>query len=541
MRTANDVVGDTGIQRTAPPNSPPLVRSEPTNRIAWLAALLLTVAYVAVFAHFSSTLPLQDYPNHLARAVVMADLLFHHGANFGGVFEYHFLAVPYVLGDLALAAAIGLFGITGAAALWNAVMVLSFPAALLFYLRTLDLSAAARALAAILSLYLTTDWFLAKGFIAFRLAVAMTLLGLALARRLRQRQSAAVYGAYACVIALGYLVHLTVTVFEAVAVGVTGLLGLVMRKTSLGREIAILLPIAAALAWQLGIAGHYQRATDVPSDYYFWGTLATKLRDFDVQFMRYSPRIDLLMLATLGACVLWPAARNCRAARLKQPVVLETLALSATFVALYFVLPVAYADAWYVDARAAEFAILFLIVACLALPGEDAASGTVGRSVAVPLAILLAAGNLAYLTKHFAADSAWLGTYRQIIASLPRRASVLPIYTRAPEGSVRPLLHAAAHAVIDREANIPYLFSGNGGYPMKYFRYVRTPYAPDEMWYNTRGPVDWRAVGCDYDYLLVMKPFEPRRIALPTATVAENTAAALLAIGKAPCQAAPYP
>ena len=40
-------------------------------------------------------------------------------------------------------------------------------------------------------------------------------------------------------------------------------------------------------------------------------------------------------------------------------------------------------------------------------------------------------------------------------------------------------------------------------------------------------PVDWRAIACDYAYLLVDKPYDPRRIEAQTSAVAENGSAAV--------------
>jgi hypothetical protein len=67
---------------------------------------------------------------------------------------------------------------------------------------------------------------------------------------------------------------------------------------------------------------------------------------------------------------------------------------------------------------------------------------------------------------------------------------------------------------------------------MKYFRYVHRPAAPDELWYRARwdSTVDWVQVARQYQYLLIIKPFDPDRIRTRTRTVAENDAAALLAV-----------
>jgi hypothetical protein len=90
----------------------------------------------------------------------------------------------------------------------------------------------------------------------------------------------------------------------------------------------------------------------------------------------------------------------------------------------------------------------------------------------------------------------------------------------------------SSYAVTDRAALEPYLFSGDAGHPMKYFRYRQRPPAPPQRWYNAGipEPVDWRAIACSYDFLLIDKPYDPARIEVRTSPVAENASAALLAI-----------
>src|SRR5580704_17216502 len=53
----------------------------------WFLAALLAGLYVILLSHFGGLL-YQDYPNHLARATVIADLLFHHGQHFGAAFQF---------------------------------------------------------------------------------------------------------------------------------------------------------------------------------------------------------------------------------------------------------------------------------------------------------------------------------------------------------------------------------------------------------------------------------------------------------------------
>jgi hypothetical protein len=88
--------------------------------------------------------------------------------------------------------------------------------------------------------------------------------------------------------------------------------------------------------------------------------------------------------------------------------------------------------------------------------------------------------------------------------------------------------------VTDRDGIEPYLFSGDQGQPMKYFRYRDHPYGPHNTWYSftaqptTADTIDWPTLSCTYDYLLVMKPYIASRIMLSTQLLAENSSGALL-------------
>ena len=508
------------------------------DRIAWTVGAILVAAYVAVFVHLSPVLPLQDFPNHLARAVVMADLIFRHGTTFGEAFNYRFLAVPYVLGDLLLTVAVQLLGVKGAAALWSTFILLSLPAALLFYLRTARVPAKILPLTLILSLYLATDWFFVVGFLEFRLGIAATLVVLAVAQLLRRRWSLPLYVLFCALVVLGYLIHLTVIIFAAAALGVSALLKLWRGTTTLRQETALLAPLGVAFACQFGVANHYRNPGDLVAEQYYWGTPYTKILGLGAEFIRYHEIWDILMSAMLAVCVLWPIRRNLNRSRLTEPGVVEMLTVAGAFLALYIVLPIAYADAFFVDIRALPLVTLFLMAACFSMLDPIPTARLAGAAIVLPLAALLAIANLAYLSKHMLDGSSWITSYRAVVAAIPRGARVLPVYTQHKEGKVKPLAHIASYVVMDRGGVIPYLFSGDNGSPMRYFRYVDRPYSPDEDWYNistSPPPVDWKAVACQYDFLLVMKPFLSDRIRVASTTVAENRTAALLAIPKQAC------
>jgi hypothetical protein len=508
-------------------------------KLAWVLGVICIGAYVVVLSRLSS-MPFQDAPNHLARAVAMADLMFHHGARFGGVFQYHFLAVPYVVGDLILATAVELFGQRGGNALWMALVLLSLPCALLFYLRAVRIAADARAMFLLVSMYLATDWYFIMGFFEFRVAIALTLVIFALAQLLRRSWSVGLFVAYSGAVALGYLTHLSTLVFAAATIGASGLLRLLLRTSSLRLEACLLAPIIAVALWHFGVVAHYGAAGDLAASAYEYDTPPGKIARLGWEFFRFHRSVDGLMLLLLAVCVIWPARRRLRLRELKTPAVLEMLLLAAVFLGMYLVLPIATTDAYFIDVRALPFISLFGVIAFLCLWEEGSLGRNLGSALTLPLAALLVTGNLAYLARHLYKDDGSLTQVRRLIAVVPPGAYVLFGHTQhGTAWMMKPFQHADAYVLADRGGVIPSLFSGDGGNPMKYFRYIHRPYTPPEEWYKRwpRLRVEWQEVACTYDFILMTKPFEPRRIGLATTVVAENESAALLGIDRGTCQA----
>ena len=60
------------------------------RKVTIAAAALLCAGYVIYFAQLTS-LPLQDFPNHLARARIIDDSLFNGGERFGIEFAVQLL------------------------------------------------------------------------------------------------------------------------------------------------------------------------------------------------------------------------------------------------------------------------------------------------------------------------------------------------------------------------------------------------------------------------------------------------------------------
>jgi hypothetical protein len=560
-----------------PPGSPVSTslrksRANLVGALGWPAAALCVCGYVALIARTTS-FPYLDFPDHLARAQVLADLLFHHGARWGRVFAFHWRFVPYLLHDLLLTSLVATLGTAAGGVVFLELTALSLPCALLYYMHVNRLAPQARPLIVLVSLYLTTDWFFLVGFAAFRLAIALLILCIALADALRERWSARLYGVYLAVVLAGYLTHLTVVAFLAATLTISAAVRLVFGRTSLRHEVSLASPVMALLGLYFGVLTMPHHSAS-PGVYAFdWGTVARKFELLQGEFYRYGGRTAYPMMALLAFCLLWPVRRELISPRLLAPSVLEQIALAVTFLGIYAVLPATYSGAAYVDVRALPMVALFLLFAVLRL--APAGSGTSGFASAPALAgaVMLAGMNLGYIGWHLAKDNAWVQRYRAVVAQVPRGSLVFPIYTW-PKTTFLPLFHADAFVLLDRQGLIPYLFAGNRGDPMSYFSFVRRPYTPVDIWYRlqqlwnrspvftfrVRGqsyrwplrydpnerdwrpavlaPVNWGEVACQYPYIIVTEPYDPALIRVPTRALKANGSAALLAVDRSACHPA---
>jgi hypothetical protein len=393
----------------------------------------------------------------------------------------------------------------------------------------------------------------------------MVIATLSVVEVLRRRWSTRVYAGYLAMVAAGFLIHLAAPVFLLVAVGASAVVRLLYRSTTLKQEALLVLPgafvIAMNAAWNHGVHTQYV---------YDWYSLSEKLHDWSYELGRFGGRISFLLIGMLALCVLlgcWPALR---AGRVTAPPVIENLVIAVAFIALYVLLPRDYPDAAYVDIRALVMITLFLLIASAWLSHKEGGRGY-GSVAVTALAFITAATNLGWIAFRMKPLEQWLSDYRQVVAAIPLHSRVLPVATLGKVGLVNPFLHAASYVVLDRDALTPYLFSGNAGDPMKFFIYRHPPYMPDESWYfyeqkwraaepaaytlsgerytwrfqfsqrnhdwepAVMAPVDWPRIACEYEWLLVSKPFDEQFIETPVHLQVQNKSAALFAVDKASC------
>src|SRR3990172_8868817 len=214
------------------------------------AAAFLGAAYAALLWSLDG-LPYEDFPNHLSRAVVVADLLFHAGQRFRDLFTFKLALNPYILGDLALASMVEVLGPYAAGRLWMVLVAASLPLSLMVYLRATGHSAYGILVAGMVGLYLGTDWFFVNGFTGFRLAVAATILTSAAWTVYLRTGSGWVYLGYLAVLIAGYLTHFSALIFSAAAVGTISAVALRSGRAPPPRLLLGALPFVVLFGWHL--------------------------------------------------------------------------------------------------------------------------------------------------------------------------------------------------------------------------------------------------------------------------------------------------
>jgi hypothetical protein len=544
--------------------------------ISWAVVAVICAEYVAYFATLHSY-PMQDFPNHLARGVVISDLLFNHGAVFGHIYSLSLVPVPYVLHDLVLATLIELFGTQAGGAIFMLIVLLSLPLALMFYMWAARLTPRAKPIVFLIGLYLSTDCFFLLAFMGFRLALALMLVCLGLAELLRRQWSMRTLGAYAAMLIVGYLTHLTATVFFATALAVSTVIRLGLRTTTLRREAALWIPLGLLIVAHATVLAPPHSASNPVTYQFYWGTWQKKFQHILFEYTRFGSRLERPMLLLVFACLIWPLRRQLQLRRLLEPGVLEPLAIAGAFLATYFLLPQFYSDSAFVDVRALPVVLIMILLACLNVPGPGASGRAFATWTVLAMASILAIVNFAFLVRHVGKYEKILSQYRELGNQIPRNSYVLPVDTSKRDGELRPLLHSASYFVADRGAVIPYLFSGDRGDPMKYFRYRQRPYWPEEDWYRTRKawdrateqtyvvagktytwrfelskedgtwglaelvPIDWNRVACAYDYMVLMQPVDLSLIEVPTRPIQANPVAALAAVDRSGCRPGEVP
>lgn len=435
--------------------------------VAVLAAMLLAPIWMVAFP------PLLDYPNHLARAFVLAHLKDPH-FSFQRFYRSDWGLYPYLGMDASLAVLGRVFPMETAGRVFLSLCVLALPAGAWFFLCQVQPEAKA---AWLWSLLIGYNVFFLEGFLNFDLSLAVGLFALGLWLRWLTKPGTARW--------IWALVAFTATYFAHLLGFVIAGLIVVAYLVLSRRPIHDWLWSAALAVPGVALYFHSSRVGLSAGQIVFHGW-SDKLDSLTLFLHGYWPWLDWVSLAALAA---WSVAAWWHNAEFRWD--RKWLAIAVFLFALFWAIP----WMWGEESSDLDIRVLpFLFVAILAM----ARVGRRGKVLAA-IPLLLFAVRTASLTLHFREAQPALAGLAGSFEAVPRGALVLPIVEGDEDPIDRPFTHFWAYGVIRRGWFSPYLMDAPGETPM---RIVYTSYTPDGFWDATYDqPPDWQQVQSDYDYV----------------------------------------
>ncbi len=446
-------------------------RSNPLRPVfaALLGALVafVLVAPVWMVPH----LPLVDYPNHLARAFILAHL---DDPGFRQVYAADWRLNPYLLMDVVLVAMQWLLPVEVAGRVLLSISLLAMPLAAWFFLRQAN---PGQDHLALWSLLLCYNHFFLVGLINLQLGMALCFLALGLWLRYLERPRLSTWLALLVAATLTYFTHL-------MGYGIALFIFLWMSWRTrrplhawLNAGLAFL-PGLVVFAWP---ALHSTGAMRLE-----FQSLSDKV--LIPLILGYSFGLNQVTLLVMVACVVAAHWRNAEF-RWNHRWLEVTLLLFA----FYWLLPGRYERATFVDFRVVPF---YCITAL--------AAGNIGRRAKwlAPVALLLFAAQLSDVALTFAGRQPELGAYARGIAATEPGVRVLPLVESRRDGRIqRSYAHFWAYGVIRKRWLVPYLFHDPGVHPLvlRYPGYRPEPDGYMPLIYDR--PPDWEAIRRDYDYV----------------------------------------
>lgn len=434
--------------------------------IVILAAMLLAPIWTVGFP------PLLDYPNHLARAFVLAhvndaDFSFHkfYRADWG--------AYPYLGMDASLAVLGRMFPIETAGRVYLSLCAFALPGAAWFFLREAQPNSGAVSLWALLISY---NVFFLEGFLNFDLSIAVGFIALGLWLRWLGKPSRGRWIAALVAFTALYFTHL-------LGFAIAGLI--VVAYLAVSRRPFLCWLWSGMLALP-GVAFYlHSSRVGLGVKEIVFHSWSEKIGSFGMILHGYWPWLDWISLAAVG---VWFAAAWWRNAEFRLDY--KWLAIAAFLSVLYWAIPWSWGEGSDLDIRVLPF--LFVVIFATASVGRRA-------KILAAIPLLLFFARTVSVTRHFREAQPELEGLARSFDFVPRDALVLPIVEGDEDPIERAFTHFWAYGVIRRGWFSPYLMDEVGETPM---RIIHDSYTPDGFWDLTYdAPPDWQRVQRDYEYV----------------------------------------
>jgi len=472
------------------------------NRIAQVALLTMVSALLLAPVWLVRYPPLVDYPNHLARYLILAHLKdpsLHLAQFYGSRWGFY----PYVAVDLLAVALQWLLPIDIVGRVILSIYLLGLPLATYFFLRQIGCE----------SSYLSS-WALViacgpvflSGILNDMLSevLCFLLLGLWLKYLTKPRVAC-----WLALLMLGTLLYLTHLVGFVVAGFVVLTYGLLKRQSAhrLLASLSIFLPGVLLHLWSFVNGTGADVSANYHPHHYQW-ELGDKFALMINPFREYSRFAAAMTLAALMISLVLAVWKN-RELRPNYP----WSGVAGAVLLVYLLTPTSY---HYLGIRLLPF--LFILSLSVAKIGRRArVLGVVGL-----LAFVLRSADMDY---GFISRQAELGRWQRSFAAIPQYSRVLPMVPLDERAFFRrDYLHFWAYGVIERGWFCPHLFHAPGIHPLvlqlptdKIARLLAWPKASylEPGWNNVEIDPDWQSIQRNFEYLWV---YDMPRFSTPIAS-----------------------
>lgn len=418
-------------------------------------------------------LPVVDYPNHLARAFILAH---PQDATLARFYAPDWRPSQYLLMDAALVGLQGVMSVDAAGRVLLSFSLLALPLCVWFFLRQ---ASPAHDPVALWSLLLCQNFFFLTGLVNLQLGIALCFLMLGLWLRWLERIT---LGRWVLLAFLATLLYFTHLMGFAVAALIITLLTLRTRR---GRFVlyaswAMFLPGALLLI--------YSRAASGGLDIAFHSQGSKPLVSF-IAIETYSRTFDYITFAVVVAAIV--------AARWKNPEFRwnpQWLEVCLVLYLLYWLMPFRLFSSNYAYLRLVPFWWI-----------AGLAAARIGRRgwLLAPIALLLFAGRTADIVRNFGARQPELESFARSFQVTTEGARVLPLVEgkRGEKQVERHYSHAWAMGVIEKRWFTPYLFHDPGAHPLRIVHQAYAPPVPEYLPTIYRQPPDWARIRQDYDFV----------------------------------------
>lgn len=467
--------------------------TRPTLARIGLAFLFLLIASALLLPIWVVERPaLLDYPNHLARNYVLANVN-DPSLELSQFYRADWGPNPYLGMDICLQLLQRFLPIYLAGKVFLSFTVLAFPAACWWFLRKANPGNEWMAVWALLVVY---NVLFLEGFVVYELSLAMAFFALGWWLVYTRAPNWWKWSLMTALFTSVYFTHLVGFIVAGIVVASYVFFSRNWKQV----VFSGLMFIPGVLFYVLsGIGKHNGR--DITTR-----TIYDKLGDgLYTLFHHYSPPMETMTIWVILACVLLVVVHN---TEFHWDWPWPAVALS--LLALYAALPLQIGQTFDVDIRV----MMPLFVVTLA-------SAKVGRRqfgiAAIALALFFA--KQASIAERFIYVQPDLAGWAKSFDYIPAHSRILPI-VQMGEGDDpihRPYAHFWSYAVIEKQVFTPYLFDLKGQTPM---RIVHEVYSPDGFWdLDYDEIIRWKEIQKEYDFIWAydVDRFAPamRRIAKP--------------------------